>query len=90
MSEIDAIIEEIQAIAKDLSYTTSDNNDRKILQVLLRLAWQVQELETHQHSYFGPADMHGKWATTGEQRDTGAAAHAQYLKAQADKKKATS
>jgi hypothetical protein len=27
----------------------------------------------HQHSYFGPAGLHGKWSTTSEQRDTGAA-----------------
>jgi len=56
--------------------------------LVLAMEALCDELEGHQHSYFGPADMHGKWATTGEQRDTGAAAHAAYLKQQADKKKA--
>jgi len=58
--------------------------------LILAVETLCEELQAHQHTYFGPPGLHGKWATTSPQRDTGAAAHAVYLKQQADKKKATS
>jgi hypothetical protein len=60
---------------------------RKEYDALVR---RIEALENHQHTYWGPRGLAGRPLTTQPQRDTGAAAHATYLKQQADKKKAKS
>jgi len=85
MNEIDAIIEEIQVAARVLEHRTSERADRAAL--LLRLAWEVKELQGHQHTYYGPPGIIGVAYTTQPQRDTGAAFHEAFVKQQADKRK---
>jgi hypothetical protein len=49
MSEIDRIIEEIQDTARNLDLVhaqrTPADADRKVLEILLRLAWEVKQLQ---------------------------------------------
>lgn len=82
-TELDAIIEEIQDAARQLGHRTSEHANRKALEILLRLAWQVQELQNqlqaHQHSYVGPTGLAVKWHTTIPRRDTLAPEHDEYM-----------
>ena len=55
--------------------------------LVLALEAICDELQDHQHSYRGPAGIAGQWCNTGPRRDTDSAAHAAYLKAQAEKKR---
>ena len=88
MNEIDAIIEEIQVAARALEHRTSEHADRAALDLLLRLAWEVKQLQAHQHSYLGPpSQFSGRVYTTSPQRDTEAASHAAFVKQQADKQR---
>jgi hypothetical protein len=70
MSEIDDIITEIQHAAKVLGHRTGEHADRAMLELLLRLAWRVQELESHQHTYVGPLPgAPHRWYPTQAQRE---------------------
>jgi len=86
----DALDQARELLTRVRAHNASTDTSPALIDLTRAVAAMLEHLEGHQHSYFGPADMHGKWATTGEHRNTGVVAHAQYLKQQADKKKATS
>ena len=47
----------------------------------------LKRMLDHQHSYYGPPDMGGRWLNTGPKRDADDGAHARYMKAHAEKGK---
>jgi hypothetical protein len=46
------------------------------------------ELEAHQHSYYGPSGMAGQWLNTQSERHVESASQLAYMQQMADKKKA--
>ena len=82
MSEI---TDQVRMLAQHADETQSD---RIAIRALVQAVYALcDELDAHQHTYWGPIGLAGKWITTQSQRDTTSSAHEAYMKAQADKKK---
>lgn len=88
MSEIDDIIGEIQHVARSLEHQTGEHADRVMLDLLLRIAWQVKELQEHQHTYVGPPPgLPHRWYHTQADREIENPSEKTFLQQQADKEK---